>query len=148
MQRIRNSQRVKNNLQTVVQVAALSMIWFLADFLVSTFHIPLPANLTGMLLLLTLVIMRVVKVDWLRKGATWLLAEMLLFFVPAVIAVVNYQELMQQQGLRIIAVLVISTIMVIAITAWTVDKMYRLELILARRKSNRAIRLTKVERSS
>ncbi|AEH32647.1 CidA/LrgA family protein [Vibrio anguillarum] len=148
MQRIRNSQRVKNNLQTVVQVVALSMIWFLADFLVSTFHIPLPANLTGMLLLLTLVIMRVVKVDWLRKGATWLLAEMLLFFVPAVIAVVNYQELMQQQGLRIMAVLVISTIMVIAITAWTVDKMYRLELILARRKSNRAIRLTKVERSS
>lgn len=148
MQRIRNSQRVKNNLQTVVQVVALSMIWFLADFLVSTFHIPLPANLTGMLLLLTLVIIRVVKVDWLRKGATWLLAEMLLFFVPAVIAVVNYQELMQQQGLRIMAVLVISTIMVIAITAWTVDKMYRLELILARRKSNRAIRLTKVERSS
>lgn len=148
MQRIRNNQRVKNNLQTVVQVVALSMIWFLADFLVSTFHIPLPANLTGMLLLLTLVIMRVVKVDWLRKGATWLLAEMLLFFVPAVIAVVNYQELMQQQGLRIMAVLVISTIMVIAITAWTVDKMYRLELILARRKSNRAIRLTKVERSS
>ncbi|NNN67931.1 MULTISPECIES: CidA/LrgA family protein [Vibrio] len=148
MQRIRNSQRVKNNLQTVVQVVALSMIWFLADFLVSTFHIPLPANLTGMLLLLTLVIMRVIKVDWLRKGATWLLAEMLLFFVPAVIAVVNYQELMQQQGLRIMAVLVISTIMVIAITAWTVDKMYRLELILARRKSNRAIRLTKVERSS
>ncbi|NCO45353.1 CidA/LrgA family protein [Vibrio sp. V03_P4A6T147] len=148
MQRIRNSQRVKNNLQTVVQIVALSMIWFLADFLVSTFHIPLPANLTGMLLLLTLVIMRVVKVDWLRKGATWLLAEMLLFFVPAVIAVVNYQELMQQQGLRIMAVLVISTIMVIAITAWTVDKMYRLELILARRKSNRAIRLTKVERSS
>lgn len=148
MQRIRNSQRVKNNLQTVVQVVALSMIWFLADFLVSTFHIPLPANLTGMLLLLTLVIMRVVKVDWLRKGATWLLAEMLLFFVPAVIAVVNYQELMQQQGLRIMAALVISTIMVIAITAWTVDKMYRLELILARRKSNRAIRLTKVERSS
>ena len=148
MQRIRNSQRVKNNLQTVVQIVTLSMIWFLADFLVSTFHIPLPANLTGMLLLLTLVIMRVVKVDWLRKGATWLLAEMLLFFVPAVIAVVNYQELMQQQGLRIMAVLVISTIMVIAITAWTVDKMYRLELILARRKSNRAIRLTKVERSS
>ncbi|MDQ2191671.1 MULTISPECIES: CidA/LrgA family protein [unclassified Vibrio] len=148
MQRIRNSQRVKNNLQTVVQVVVLSMIWFLADFLVSTFHIPLPANLTGMLLLLTLVIMRVIKVDWLRKGATWLLAEMLLFFVPAVIAVVNYQELMQQQGLRIMAVLVISTIMVIAITAWIVDKMYRLELILARRKSNRAIRLTKVERSS
>ncbi|MGC7891773.1 CidA/LrgA family protein [Vibrio anguillarum] len=146
MQRIRNSQRVKNNLQTVVQVAALSMIWFLADFLVSTFHIPLPANLTGMLLLLTLVIMRVVKVDWLRKGATWLLAEMLLFFVPAVIAVVNYQELMQQQGLRIMAVLVISTIMVIAITAWTVDKMYRLELKLARRKSNRAIHLTRVGR--
>ena len=28
----------------------------------------------------------------------WLLAEMLLFFVPAVVAVVNYQELLLQEG--------------------------------------------------
>lgn len=121
---------------TLSQIAVLALIWFIADFLVREFHLPIPANLTGMLLLLALVFSNIVKVGWLRRGATWLLAEMLLFFVPAVVAVVNYQDLMIQEGLRIMVVLIVSTIVVIASTAWVVDKLYRFELKLARRKSN------------
>ncbi|MGL6056414.1 MAG: CidA/LrgA family protein, partial [Vibrio metschnikovii] len=108
-----------------------------ADRLVDYLHLPIPANLTGMLLLLTLVFSKIVNVEWLRRGAAWLLAEMLLFFVPAVVAVVNYQPLVREQGGRIILVLVLSTVLVIAVTAWVVDKLYRLELKLARRKSNK-----------
>ncbi|MDE1337825.1 CidA/LrgA family protein [Vibrio aestuarianus] len=130
---------------TLLQIVILSLIWFVAQYLVTTFHLPLPANLTGMLLLLALIMFRVVRVDWLRKGATWLLAEMLLFFVPAVVAVVNYQDIVQQDGLRILAVLTASTMVVIAVTAWVVDKVYRIELKLARRKSNQRNRLARVE---
>lgn len=121
---------------TLSQIAVLALIWFIADFLVKEFHLPIPPNLTGMLLLLALVFTHIVNVDWLRKGATWLLAEMLLFFVPAVVAVVNYQDLMKQEGLRIMVVLILSTIAVIGSTAWVVDKLYRFELKMARRKSN------------
>ncbi|MDE1249100.1 CidA/LrgA family protein [Vibrio aestuarianus] len=130
---------------TLLQIVILSLIWFVAQYLVTTFHLPLPANLTGMLLLLALIMFRVVRVDWLRKGATWLLAEMLLFFVPAVVAVVNYQDIVQQDGLRILAVLIASTMVVIAVTARVVDKVYRIELKLARRKSNQRNRLARVE---
>ncbi|MDE1329155.1 CidA/LrgA family protein [Vibrio aestuarianus] len=130
---------------TLLQIVILSLIWFVAQYLVTTFHLPLPANLTGMLLLLALILFRVVRVDWLRKGATWLLAEMLLFFVPAVVAVVNYQDIVQQDGVRILAVLIASTTVVIAVTAWVVDKVYRIELKLARRKSNQRNRLARVE---
>ncbi|CAH8203620.1 Holin-like protein CidA [Vibrio aestuarianus] len=130
---------------TLLQIVILSLIWFVAQYLVTTFHLPLPANLTGMLLLLALIMFRVVRVDWLRKGATWLLAEMLLFFVPAVVAVVNYQDIVQQDGLRILAVLIASTMVVIAVTAWVVDKVYSIELKLARRKSNQRNRLARVE---
>ncbi|MBY7899511.1 CidA/LrgA family protein [Vibrio fluvialis] len=129
-------KRVGNSLMTLSQIAVLALIWFIADFLVKEFHLPIPANLTGMLFLLALVFTHVVNVDWLRKGATWLLAEMLLFFVPAVVAVVNYQDLMKQEGLRIMVVLILSTIAVIGSTAWVVDKLYRFELKMARRKSN------------
>lgn len=127
-----------NALVTIGQIAALTLIWFIADALVAHFHLPLPANLTGMLLLLALVMCRVVKVDWLRRGASWLLAEMLLFFIPAVVAVINYQDMLQRQGLRILMVLVLSTIIVIASTAWVVDKLYRYELKMARRRSQLA----------
>ena len=120
-------------LQTPFQIALLSAIWLLADTAVRTFHLPLPANLTGMLLLLACILLGVVKVRWFSAGARWLLAEMLLFFVPAVVAVINYQDLLLQDGWRIMLVLVISTILVLGTTALVVDRVYRFELMLARR---------------
>ena len=120
-------------LQTPFQIALLAAIWLLADIAVRTLHLPLPANLTGMLLLLVCILLGVVKAQWLSAGARWLLAEMLLFFVPAVVAVVNYQELLLQEGWRIMVVLVTSTVLVLGTTALVVDRVYRLELKLARR---------------
>lgn len=139
-------QSLKHSLLVVIQVAALSLIWFFSDWLVNQFHMPLPANLTGMLLLLFLVVIKVVNVEWFRRGASWLLAEMLLFFVPAVVAVVNYQDLMRQEGIKIGVVLVASTILVIASTAWIVDKMHRVELVLARRKRRQMMLTRSVEK--
>ncbi|MCA2014833.1 CidA/LrgA family protein [Vibrio tritonius] len=137
--------KIGNGMLTIIQVIGLSVIWFAADYLVKQFHLPIPSNLTGLLLLLVLVFARIINVEWLRRGATWLLAEMLLFFVPAVVTVVNYQSLMEQEGLQIIAVLFISTALVIGVTAWVVDRVYRFEVALSRRKSNRrAQRLVKV----
>ncbi|MCY9807850.1 CidA/LrgA family protein [Aeromonas caviae] len=120
-------------LQTPFQIALLAAIWLLADIAVRTLHLPLPANLTGMLLLLVCILIGVVKAQWFSAGARWLLAEMLLFFVPAVVAVVNYQELLLQEGWRIMVVLIVSTVLVLGTTALVVDRVYRLELKLARR---------------
>ncbi|MBL0607385.1 CidA/LrgA family protein [Aeromonas caviae] len=120
-------------LQTPFQIALLAAIWLLADIAVRTLHLPLPANLTGMLLLLVSILLGVVKAQWFSAGARWLLAEMLLFFVPAVVAVVNYQELLLQEGWRIMVVLIVSTVLVLGTTALVVDRVYRLELKLARR---------------
>ncbi|MDX7834986.1 CidA/LrgA family protein [Aeromonas caviae] len=120
-------------LQTPFQIALLAAIWLLADIAVRTLHLPLPANLTGMLLLLVCILLGVVKAQWFSAGARWLLGEMLLFFVPAVVAVVNYQELLLQEGWRIMVVLIVSTVLVLGTTALVVDRVYRLELKLARR---------------
>ncbi len=120
-------------LQTPFQIALLAAIWLLADIAVRTLHLPLPANLTGMLLLLVCILLGVVKAQWFSAGARWLLAEMLLFFVPVVVAVVNYQELLLQEGWRIMVVLIVSTVLVLGTTALVVDRVYRLELKLARR---------------
>lgn len=120
-------------LQTPFQIVLLAAIWLLADIAVRTLHLPLPANLTGMLLLLACILLGVVKAEWFSAGARWLLAEMLLFFVPAVVAVVNYQDLLLEEGWRIMVVLLVSTTLVLGTTALVVDRVYRLELKLARR---------------
>ena len=119
---------VLNRLQVPVQVVLYAGLFVFADYLVNRWHLPLPANLVGMVLLLALIVCHIVPLKWVRDGARWLLAEMLLFFVPAVVAVVNYAQLLMVDGWRIFVVIALSTMMVLAATAWVVDKVYRYEL--------------------
>ncbi|HEF0087954.1 TPA: CidA/LrgA family protein [Citrobacter youngae] len=119
---------VIQRLQIPVQVLLYAGLFVFAQYLVSWLHLPLPANLVGMVLMLALIICRVIPLSWIRAGARWLLAEMLLFFVPAVVAVVNYTQLLLVDGWRIFAVIAISTLMLLGATAWVVDKVYRYEM--------------------
>lgn len=115
-------------LQVPVQVVLYAGLFIFAQYLVQWLHLPLPANLVGMILLLGLMLCRVIPLSWVRAGAHWLLAEMLLFFMPAVVAVVNYAQLLMVEGWRIFMVIGLSTLLVLGATAWVVDKVYRFEL--------------------
>ncbi len=122
-------------LQVPVQVVLYAGLFVLAEYLVQWWRLPLPANLVGMLLLLGLIVTRLLPLSWVRAGARWLLAEMLLFFVPAVVAVVNYTQLLMAEGWRIVLVIMLSTVMVLAATAWVVEKVYCFEVArMARRQ--------------
>lgn len=123
--------------KVVLQVVVLSCIWLSMDVLRQHFGWSMPAGLIGFGLLAAGLFSGVIKVQWLKGGTNWLLAEMLLFFVPAVLVVTEYPELIQNQGLRILAVIISSTLCVMMATAWAVDRVYRLELLLARRRSSR-----------
>lgn len=101
-----------------VQVLLYAGLFVFAEYLVDWLNLPLPANLVGMVLMLTLILCRALPLSWVRAGARWLLAEMLLFFVPAVVAVVNYAQLLMVDGWRIFAVIALSTLMVLGATAW------------------------------
>ena len=115
-------------LQVPVQVVLYIALFVLAEYLVTWLHLPLPANLVGMMILLALILCRIIPLQWVRAGARWLLAEMLLFFIPAVVAVVNYAQLLLIDGWRIFTVIALSTLMVLGATAWVVDKVYRYEI--------------------
>lgn len=119
---------------TAFQVALLALAWLGSQYLVVHFHIPLPANVLGMFILFFLIMAGLVKKEWFMHGARWLLAEMLLFFIPAVLSVLNYQGLVKSDGIKIFAVLFISTCLVLGVTAWVVDKVYHYELKLLAKK--------------
>ncbi|ATI64526.1 CidA/LrgA family protein [Edwardsiella tarda] len=116
------------------QVALYALLFVFSQWLVSRFSLPLPANIVGMVLMLILIALRIVPLAWVKAGSRWLLAEMLLFFVPAVVAVVNYAALLMVEGWRIVAVIALSTVLTLGLTALVVDRVYRLELRLQRRR--------------
>ena len=100
----------------------------------------MPAGLIGFGFLALGLFTGLVKARWFQRGTRWLLAEMLLFFVPAMLVVTEYPQLIRHDGLRILAVIVASTACVLGATALAVDRVYRLELWLARQRSTRHAR--------
>ena len=126
--------------RVVLQVGLLSAIWAAMEGMRQHFGWSMPAGLIGFGLLAVGLFTGLVKAQWLQAGTNWLMAEMLLFFVPAMLVVTEYPDLIRHQGLRILAVIVISTACVMAVTALAVDRVYRLELWLARRKSTARVR--------
>lgn len=129
-QRTGKLQRIWLPLQLLLYIG----LYVASEQLVAWLHLPLPANIIGMLLLLALIMTRIMPLNWVRSGANWLLAEMLLFFIPAVVAVVNYGDLLRVEGWRICLVIAVSTLLVLASTALVVDRIYRFEVARAARK--------------
>lgn len=60
---------VVQRLQVPVQVLLYAGLFVFAEYLVDWLHLPLPANLVGMVLMLTLILCRALPLNWVRAGA-------------------------------------------------------------------------------
>jgi holin-like protein len=105
------------DLRSLLQIGALVVLWFAGDLLVRATGLPFPASVAGFTLLLLLLAAGVLPLPLIRSGADWLLARMLVLFVPALLAVLEYPQFIGLTGLKILAVIVASTAMVMAVTA-------------------------------
>jgi holin-like protein len=108
-----------------VQIGLLGLFWAAGEMLARATGLPLPGGIIGMALALALFLAGGLKVASVKRGANWMLAEMLLFFVPAVLALLDHRELLGLLGLKIFALIVVSTTAVMCVTALTVDLCYR-----------------------
>ncbi|PLK48129.1 CidA/LrgA family protein [Uliginosibacterium sp. TH139] len=113
--------------RTLLQIGLLILIWLAAVELSSTWLHGLPPTVTGIALALVLLGLGLLRREWLADGAGWLLREMLLFFIPVVIAVLQYGEVLQGRFVAIGLVIVGSTACVMLSTALAVDLVWKLE---------------------
>lgn len=108
----------------VLQVGAMLGFWLLGEALVRLSGLPVPGSVIGLALVLLLLATRRMSPLSVRRGANYFLADMLLFFVPAVLAVLNHPEFLGLMGLKILFVIVASTVSVMVVTAFVVDRCY------------------------
>lgn len=119
----------------VAQVALIALLWLGADTLSRRFLPFVPSSLLGLGLALAFMACGMLRRDWLAAGADWLIGEMLLFFVPAVVAIVQYAEIIRSHGLAILIVILLSTVCVMVSTAVAVDIAWRFQARNAQRKA-------------
>ena len=115
-----NAATLKYLSRLVTELAVLLGLYLLGCQLAVWLGWPIPGGVIGMVLLLLAFAFGWVKPAALQLGAGLLMAEMLLFFIPALMSLLDYGTLLRNDGWRILLVIAASTLMVMLVTAFTV----------------------------
>lgn len=103
---------MKNIMKGIFQVAVLMGFSELLNVLVRWLHLPVPGSIIGIAIVFILLQTKVIKLEWVELGANWLLAELLLFFIPSAVGIMNYIPMLEHDGVRIVVIVILSTILV------------------------------------
>lgn len=103
---------MKQLIKGSLQVAGFMLISILMDKLAGWLHLGIPGSILGIVLVFILLETKVLRLEWIELGANWLLAELLLFFIPAAVGVMKYIPLFESDGIQILVVVLFSTITV------------------------------------
>ncbi|AZF65990.1 CidA/LrgA family protein [Pseudomonas sp. LBUM920] len=120
-----NRFRFKHIARLLIELVVLLAIYFLGTQLAVWLAWPIPGGVVGLGLLLATFATGLVKPAALQLGAGVLMAEMLLFFIPALMSLLDYGGLVRNDGWRILLVIGFSTLSVMLVTAFTVEMVCR-----------------------
>ncbi|MDQ8208399.1 CidA/LrgA family protein [Coraliomargarita sp. SDUM461003] len=110
-----------------LQILALMLLCWLAQLLTSHLQWPIPGSLVGLFVLWLLLNRKVLPAAWVEDGANDLLNHLMLFFVPAMLALVDRPELLSMLGVKLLIAVLISTLAVMCGTACVVEIGFRLK---------------------
>lgn len=108
-------------MKIIRQCAIVLVICFLGELLKSTLHLSIPGNVIGMILLLIFLCLGIIKVEALEDITKFLLDHLPFFFVPAGVGLIASMGIIKNCWQYLILIIVISTIVVMAITSITVQ---------------------------
>jgi holin-like protein len=103
----------------ILQIAFLVILFQVGTWITDVLNLPIPGSMVGLTILFLLLLFKLIKLEWIEKGASWLLAELMLFFIPAAVGVINYQQALGSQWGKLLVVIVLSSLTVMASTGLT-----------------------------
>lgn len=114
-------------IRTIAQILILYIFQYIGVFIVQITKIPLPPSVVGFILLFICLLMNWIKVEMVRDGASFLIGFMLLFYIPPMIGIIDYPQLISLNGVILIAAVIISTLLTIYITSILTQKIEKRE---------------------
>lgn len=108
-------------LKILLQIIIIYGYLLLGEAFVTLFAIPLPGSIIGLVLLFISLYFKWIKLNWVDTGAKFLTAELLLFFIPSAVGIVNYQNIISFVGVKLIIIILASTLIVMATTGLVAD---------------------------
>ncbi|MDQ9832919.1 CidA/LrgA family protein [Acinetobacter soli] len=110
-----------------LQIGLLIMLWWIGSLIQKLFQLPISAGVIGLFLVLLGLLSGTFKLNWIKSGSDFILSELVLFFVPCVVGLMNYKVLFLSEGLQLITAVVLGTVCVMLATVYTVHLCFKLE---------------------
>lgn len=112
-------------LKMLIQVLVLCGISLMGNFAAQFLPVAIPGNILGIFILLILLERGIIRMDKIEQGANFLIAELLLFFIPSAIGVMQYQDVLRGDWLQLVFVIAASTAAVLFFVALTAECLLR-----------------------
>ncbi|WP_088225683.1 CidA/LrgA family holin-like protein [Desulfosporosinus sp. FKB] len=109
----------------LIQIGILYIFSLVGSFLGKVLHLNFPGSLIGMGILFILLRLGIFPYNWVVIGGNWLLAELLLFFIPSVVAIMQYMQFLHREGLDLFLIILISTVTVMVSSGLTAEMITR-----------------------
>ncbi|AHM56145.1 hypothetical protein EAL2_c08450 [Peptoclostridium acidaminophilum DSM 3953] len=88
-------------------------------------QVPIPGNVLGMLLLFGALYFKIIEVSMIRDVSSFLLSHLSFFFVPASVGIISCFDILSSTWIQVLAITVISTLVVMIVTGFTVQLVQR-----------------------
>ena len=121
-------------IRTIVQILFLYIFYYIGVFIIEMTSLPLPPSIVGLLLLVVCLQFKWVKVEYIQDGAGFLIGFMTLFFIPPMLGIIDYPELLSLKGSILIGAVIISTLFTILITGMISQKIGKKEMMMKEEK--------------
>ena len=113
-------------MNVIAQLGIIFGICLISEGISALLPFAMPASIIGMLLLLLMLILKIVKTEQIRSVTGFLIGNLPFFFVPAVVGLINYLDILSANAVKMVLVVFVSMAATFAATMWAVRLTIRL----------------------
>jgi holin-like protein len=96
-------------------------LYFTGEVVHGLFHLPIPGNIIGMILLLFGLLTKVIKLEMIEELTNFLLDNLAFFFVPAGVGLITTIGILKSSWYKILIICIVSTIIVLFVTSKSIE---------------------------
>lgn len=104
---------LKNFIYVIIQVGFLYGLYRIGTFIQQLFDLFIPGSIIGMLLFFSLLMLFPRLEKFFKKGASFVLAHLPIFFTPATVGIMMYFDLFKGKGVLLVVITIVSSIIVL-----------------------------------
>jgi holin-like protein len=108
-------------LKILRELGIIILIAILGEAIHLIFNLPIPGNVLGMVILFICLYFDLIKITMISQISKFLLDHLAFFFVPAGVGILACIPFLKGKLLSVFLIIVISTVIVIAVTGWVIQ---------------------------